>query len=158
MTEYGILLKPIPAINRGWFLYHGLPFYPTGQTYVNTDPTTIHAVALTVVGTARVTVEAEKKNFYVAWTPIAPVGYGNAPLSQPMLLNDAIHIVAKDKVKYSIQFKNSGRTYQIARKESQSLSLTGGVHTKLFGYDGEVSFTESNGSDLPIFTIGYNKQ
>jgi hypothetical protein len=33
-----------------------LALYPTGQTYVNADPTTIHPVAITVVGTARVTI------------------------------------------------------------------------------------------------------
>ena len=117
----------------------GLPLYPTGQTYVHADPTSIHPVGLTVVGTTRHTFPAttDAQNCYVVWIPRYPVGYGAEPLSQPILQSEAEGFVAHDRVKYSIQFKNSGRTYQIARKESQTLALTGNVHTKLFGYDGD---------------------
>ena len=135
----------------------GLPFFPTGQHIVSADPSTIFPVAVTVVGTTRETAfgGTEPRNSYVFWAPRYAIGQSGETMAQPVLEADTQDFAAKDRAKYSIQFKNSGRTYQIARKESQGLSLVHGVHTKLFGYDGD--FLKSHLPSQTDLTFPYSQ-
>ena len=71
---------------------------------------------------------------YIYWAPRNAIGEGGESKTMPLI--GPVASILADEAEYSVQFKNHGRTYQIARKEAQDLLLTNDVHTKLFGFDG----------------------
>ena len=100
--------------------------------YVGNDPADDLPVGITIVGATH---DEQGRHCLVFWAPQRSIGSSGE--TQQLPIKEVAHLVLAERAKYSIQFKNSGRTYQIARKEAQSLALVGGVHTKLYGYDGD---------------------
>ena len=118
-------------------------WYPTSdRTFENpNNEANDLLVGVTVVGTGydepfRHTADDTRRRGYIYWAPPFPIGESGETQTMPVI-NPALDAVMADEAEYSVQFKNHGRTYQIARKETQDLALVAGVHTKLYGYDGD---------------------
>ena len=116
-------------------------WYPEGDRRVESpaNPATDLLVAVTAVGTSLDEPLRHpgdtRRRCYIYWAPPYPVGVGGETLTMPLISPGLVFLA--DEAEYSVQFKNHGRTYQIARKEAQDLTLTPDVHTKLYGYDGD---------------------
>lgn len=135
-------------------------WFPMGDQIVESPANAANdlLIAVTAVGTGldeplrHSSSGEDPRPCYIYWAPHFAIGEGGESKTMPLIA--PIEELLADEAEYSVQFKNHGRTYQIARKEAQDLQLTNDVHCKLFGFDG----AESNRSGVPIFTVGHNKQ